>query len=129
MKTLEHHWKEGKYFDLWSITHTLSGVVLASILFYFEMNVLIATVIALMLFVGWEAVEVALGIKEHLTNMIMDVLFDLAGFFIVLYYCLGLGKEIGLPGVVYSSIAFLIFNLWGYLAHKKRVMNGESHLQ
>ncbi len=129
MNEIEHHWKEGRYFDLWSITHTLSGVVLGSILFYMETNTLLALIIATMLFVGWEAVEVALGIKEHLTNMIMDVAFDFLGFLVILYTYLGLGKSVELSAVIYSTIAFLIFNIWGYLAHKKRVRNGESHLQ
>ena len=129
MKGFAHHWKEGRHYDLWSITHTLSGVVLASILFYFDMDLVLAFVIATMLFVGWEAVEVALGIKEHTANMIMDVVFDFLGFLVVLYFYLWLDMSIQLSAIIYSAIAFLIFNAWGFLAHKKRVRNGESHLQ
>ncbi len=129
MNRLEYHWKEGKYCDLWSVVHTLSGVVLASILFYFEMNLILAFVIATMLFVGWEAVEVALGIKEHTTNMVMDVVFDFLGFLIVLYLYLELDMSISLYTIIYSVVAFLLFSLWGYLAHRKRDKEGKSHLQ
>ncbi|HRH25667.1 MAG TPA: hypothetical protein PLD99_01785 [Parcubacteria group bacterium] len=129
MSNIEHYWKEGKHIDLWSVVHTLSGVALGSILFYFEMDITIALVIALMLFVGWEAVEVALGIKEHATNMVMDVVFDFLGFFGVLYFYRGLDMSINISIIIYSCVALLFFSTWGFLAHKRRTREGESHLQ
>lgn len=129
MKGFAHHWKEGRHYDLWSITHTLSGVVLASTLFYFNTDLTLSFVVASMLFVGWEAVEVTLGIKEHISNMVMDVVFDFLGFLAVLYFYLGRDMSISLSVVICSIVAFLIFNTWGFLAHRKRVRNGESHLQ
>src|SRR5579872_1728491 len=116
-------WKEGKYLDLWSVNHLLSGVLLGVILFYFHLHFFPALVISLVLFVGWEVIELLIGINEHFTNIVMDVVCDTAGFLLTAYFHFALGKSISIMGFVIIGVIFLLFNLWGFLAYEKRLQN------
>jgi len=118
--SINDYWKEGKYVDLWSIPHILSGIVLGAILFSLGVSFVPSLVISLVLFVGWEAVEVFVGIKEHITNMTMDVVCDLLGFFITSYFYFILLKPFSLITILIFVGLFVIFDLWGFTAYEKR---------
>ncbi len=120
MLKINDYWKEGKYFDLWSINHVLSGIVLGIILFYFGLSLVPSIIIALVLFVGWEVAEVLLGIKEHTPNMIMDVCCDFAGLIITSYFYFVLLKPFSQTTSLIFLALFIGFNLWGFVAYEKR---------
>ena len=117
---INQYWKEGKYVDLWSINHILSGVVVGALLFRFGLNFHWAIIVSLALFVGWEIFEIVIGIKEHMTNIVMDVVFDLVGFLLTSYHYLALHRPFSLRTTVVFIVVFLSFNLWGFLAYEKR---------
>lgn len=120
MNKINQYWKEGRYIDLWSLNHVLSGVVLASILFGFGVSFVTSVVIAFVLFVGWEVAEVALGIKEHTPNMVMDVVCDFAGFFGIAYRVFILDNEVSLFATLGWIALFMVFNIWGFFAYEVR---------
>lgn len=120
LKQINQYWREGHFVDLWSINHFLSGVVLASIIFHFDISFTFGMVIAFILFVGWEVAEVALGIKEHAPNMAMDVVCDFAGFLLLSYYLISLGNPLTWWMTLGSITLFMIFNIWGFFAYEVR---------
>ena len=65
---------EGKYFDLWSITHFLSGFLLSLLgipLFWASLPLIL-----------WELVEILGDIQEHRINAMVDVALALLAWFV-----------------------------------------------
>lgn len=72
--------KEGKYVDLWSAVHVLSGLAMGFYPRYFGFSMLATFVIVFLLLVMYEMFEVIVKIEEFPTNRVTDVLFGLLGF-------------------------------------------------
>lgn len=114
-------WSEGKYIDLWTIPHILAGVVLAGFLdwlgFPFWSNFLISS----FFIIGWEFFERRfLNIHEHLTNKIMDVLTGWLGFLVTYSLITRFSLEKLAPYLISLTVVYLLLNLWGFLAYKRR---------
>ncbi len=120
MQGINKYWKEGKYIDLWSVNHLLSGVVLAAILYHFHIEFSTALIISLALFVGWEILEKLIGINEHFSNICMDVICDTAGFLMTSYFYLVLSRPFTITTSIIFALLFTTFNIWGYSAYEKR---------
>ena len=73
-------WREGKYLDLWSVPHFLSGMVMAFCIFFLGFEVRAALVIAFLLLVGYEMFEVIAKIEETRWNRTLDVVVGMASF-------------------------------------------------
>lgn len=117
---INHLWREHRYVDLWSINHILSGVVLGSLLWTFGMPLTYSAVFAIVLFVGWEIGEVIYGINEHFSNIVMDVLFDIAGFAGAAYWYFVLGRPLSWTALSVWIAVFIVFNVWGFFAYEER---------
>jgi len=116
---LNQYWKEGKYVDLWSINHVLSGVVLGAILGNFNAPFGWSLLLAIALFVGWEVVEVLIGIKEHMPNMVMDVVCDLAGFLAIAWWFAEV-SDISWTATAAWILLYTMMNIWGFIAYEAR---------
>lgn len=117
---INRFWREGRYLDLWSVNHVLSGVVLAALFYHFAVPFYLGLCIAIFLFVGWEVAEVLLGIKEHVPNMVTDVICDLAGFLAISYYITYLNYPLSWYETSIWITIFMIFNVWGFFAYEER---------
>ncbi len=117
---IEEYWKEGKYADLWSVNHVLTGVIMGGLFFEIGLSFHNTLWISLALFVAWEIFEIKSDIKEHLLNLLMDVLFDLAGLFFSAWVYLTLGKSFSPLVWLLLTLILIIFSLRGYIAYKKR---------
>jgi hypothetical protein len=73
-------WAEGKWLDLWSVPHFLSGIVLAFCVYFFHFGVPASFVIAVLLLVAYEMFEVIAHIEETRTNRFMDVVVGMVSF-------------------------------------------------
>ena len=73
-------WREGKYLDLWSVPHFLSGMAVGFALFFLEYSANAAFVIAFLLLVAYEMFEVIAKIEETRWNRILDVVVGMASF-------------------------------------------------
>lgn len=73
-------WREGKYLDLWSVPHLLSGVALALALYVLGFEVRSAFIISFLLLVGYEMFEVIAKIDETRWNRTLDVVVGMASF-------------------------------------------------
>lgn len=120
MHRINRYWKEGRYIDLWSINHVLSGVVLGALAWSFGMSFGWSLLLALALFVGWELLEIAVGIKEHMPNMVMDVVCDLFGFLAAAYWFFILEKPFSPTATAAWILLFIALNIWGFVAYEER---------
>lgn len=73
-------WREGKYLDLWSVPHFLSGIAVAFSLSMLDFAATAAFVIAFLLLVGYEMFEVIANIEETRWNRTLDVVVGMASF-------------------------------------------------
>jgi hypothetical protein len=66
-------WREGKYLDLWSVPHFLSGISVALGLHILGFDFWAAVVIGFLLLVAYEMFEVIAKIEETQMNRVLDV--------------------------------------------------------
>lgn len=116
-------WDEGEYFDLWSLTHFMLGLILAKITHLIKMNFLGSIFFILFLITVWEIIEIKLNVRETQINRILDIILGLCGFFVFFYFT-------GITGMANTAFAIVFFipsallGLWGYVAYL--IENGQN---
>lgn len=73
-------WREGKWLDLWSVVHFLSGISLGFGLALFQFGTIASIVIVFLLLVAYEMWEAMVQIHETPQNRIMDVVVGMVSF-------------------------------------------------
>lgn len=73
-------WREGKWLDLWSVVHLLSGASVGFALYFVQFGAPASTTLALVLFTAYEMWEAMVGIEEYPTNRFMDVVTGMVSF-------------------------------------------------
>lgn len=112
-------WKHGKYVDLWSLVHLLSGFLLGGLFYRFEYSLLQALIFSTLLLFAWEAFEWLTKIIEPSVNVLADILIGLAGFCsgAYLYYMF----QIPFAVTFYPIVAVTAgLSAWGFLDFLKR---------
>lgn len=112
-------WLEEKYLDFWSLNHTLSGAVLASISILIGLPFWTSLIMSFLILLAWDIYEIFGGIKEKVGNKILDVITGLIGFFITYYL---MHYRICCDNLILFLIiffSFLILEIWGYISYRK----------
>jgi hypothetical protein len=73
-------WREGKWLDLWSIVHLLSGMSFGIGMTVFHFGFIATSVIVFLLLTAYEMWEAMVGIEETPQNHFMDVVVGMASF-------------------------------------------------
>lgn len=73
-------WREGKYLDLWSVPHFLSGIVLGLIMHFLNYQAVPTFIIAFLILVAYEMFEVIVKIEETRMNRVLDVVVGMVSF-------------------------------------------------
>ena len=73
-------WREGKWLDLWSVVHLLTGVSVGLGLYFVRFGAFASIVLALLSFVSYEMWEAMVHIEETPTNRFMDVVVGMISF-------------------------------------------------
>ena len=73
-------WREGKYLDLWSIPHFLSGMMIALLTHLLGFETVLAFAIAFIGTAGYELWEGWIGIEETRMNRFLDVVVGMMSF-------------------------------------------------
>src|SRR4051812_8275826 len=79
MKSLSSSWHEGKYADLWSFVHFLSGIVGGTGLLLIHVPESYAWATAVTLTIVWEIYEWKTGMGEDIQNVLADILLGISG--------------------------------------------------
>lgn len=111
----------GKYVDLWTVPHLISGIVIGYVLYFFNAGFVSGFWIALSIGIGWELFEriTRLSRTEAYTNSISDIVAAQIGFvgaFCVLQKFNSPSTEA--PIVIFLCVAFGTLCLLGWRAYK-----------
>lgn len=112
-------WREGKWVDLWSLVHLLSGASTAFSLALLGFGFEASTVIAFLLFVAYELWEAMVKIAETPQNRSMDVVAGMVSFVPVFYFVQGWSGYYFI--LVFGLIVTLniVLATFGWLASRK----------
>ncbi|MCR4325882.1 MAG: hypothetical protein NUV59_03725 [Patescibacteria group bacterium] len=119
-------WREGKWLDLWSVVHFLSGVSVALGLALLGFGMPAAFVISFLMLVAYEMWEAMVKIEETPQNRVMDVVVGMMSFApTFLYFTPILSGDMYLYIVVFGIVLAVNIALatFGWLAsHKAAVL-------
>ena len=73
-------WREGKWIDLWSVVHFLSGISLGLGTYFFKFGIQSSFVIVFLLLIAYEMWEAMVKIEETPHNRFMDVVVGMTSF-------------------------------------------------
>ena len=73
-------WREGKWIDLWSVVHFLTGMSLGLGMLLFRFGTTSSVIIVFLLLVAYEMWEAMVKIEETPQNRFMDVVVGMASF-------------------------------------------------
>ena len=79
-------WREGKWLDLWSVVHFLSGASVGFGFYFLHFGAFAGTALAFVCLVAYEMWEVIVKIEERPTNRFMDVVTGMASFLPVFFW-------------------------------------------
>lgn len=113
-------WSEGHLFDLWMLVHFASGAAGGFSNAYFKLGMLTLFGVALALMVLWELGEAAAGIREVMSNRLVDVVVGLAGVSLAVVLTRLLGTTGALVGFVVTLGSALVGMGFGIRAARRR---------
>ncbi len=113
-------WKHGKYADMWSLVHFLSGFLLAGLFYLLGSSLAAALAFSLIIMILWEVFEFSVKIIEPFTNIASDIFFGLAGFTLSTYLYSIKDLPFDTPLHIMILVVNLILGLWGFIDFLKR---------
>ncbi len=122
MNILDRGWWEQPHIDLWTIPHVLAGVIGSAVAIMFGVGMVAGGIWGMLLAIGWEALEHALGISkvEKISNIVADVVVMLFGYAAGFWMFVQLR---GTPafGVVFAAACtvFVAANVLGVIAYQR----------
>jgi hypothetical protein len=112
-------WREGKYLDLWSVPHFLSGMCVAFGLFFLDFATNAAFIIALLLLIAYEMFEVIAKIEETRWNRILDIVVGMASFTPTFLLLPGVPRTWAIGAFVVVAALDSVLSFFGWLASQK----------
>ena len=113
-------WREGKWLDLWSVVHFLSGISIGFSLYLLNFGALASVVLALLLLISYEMWEAMVKIEETPANRFMDVVVGMVSFlptFFILGPSLSRAPLFFVFGIVF--IVNIVMSVFGWRASQK----------
>jgi hypothetical protein len=119
-------WAEGRFIDLWTVVHFLTGVLLGFTLFIFDFPIPLiwVFVVVLVFLVLWELFEYIRKIKETAGNRIVDILIAVVGFALTMFAYPILEPEFANIIGIIILVIYLTLGLSGWLAYEVRTKKG-----
>ena len=112
-------WQEGKWLDLWSVVHFLSGISLGLSMQVFPFGALSSIVIGFLLLVGYEMWEAMVKIHETPQNRFMDVVVGMASFVPTFFFLRGLSTPYFVLIFALVLTVNIVFSVFGWRASQK----------
>lgn len=112
-------WREGKWLDLWSVVHLLSGASVAFSIAWLGFGFPASAVIAFLLFVAYELWEAMVKIEETPQNRSMDVVVGMVSFVPAFFLVQGLSGPSLILAFGLVLTANVVLATFGWLASRK----------
>lgn len=112
-------WREGKWLDLWSVVHLLSGVSVAFSIAWLGFGFPASAVIAFLLFVTYELWEAMVKIEETPQNRSMDVVVGMVSFVPAFFAIQGVPSSSLILTFGLVLTANVVLATFGWLASRK----------
>ncbi len=113
-------WREGKWLDLWSVVHFLSGVSIGFGFHFIHFGGVATIVIVFLLLTAYEMWEVIVRIEEAPTNRVMDVVVGMLSFLPTFYF---LDPVLSTPVLLFTFSSIFTLNVvlsgFGWSASQK----------
>lgn len=108
-------WRHGRYVDLWSLVHLLSGVLLAVGFYGLGFSVVVTVLFSITLLVAWEVFEWAIRIIEPTMNVFFDILIGVIGLIMGVWWHYSVGEPF--DPLVFSVllVGTLGLTFWGFI--------------
>lgn len=112
-------WREGKWLDLWSVVHLLSGASVGFVLYFLHFGATASIMLALFSFISYEMWEIIVKIEETPTNRFMDVVVGMVSF-LPTFFLAPLLSDASLF-IVFGMVltANIIMGVFGWIASHK----------
>lgn len=108
-------WRHGRYVDLWSLVHLLSGALLALGFYGLGFGLAATLVFSLILLIAWEVFEWAIRIIEPTPNVLIDIIIGALGLGIGVWWHYVFGQPFSLSVFTALLGATLSLSLWGFI--------------
>lgn len=117
-------WREGKWLDLWSVVHVLSGLLLGFFLYLFRVDAMYGLVFVVVLLSVYELFELLVDIYEAPTNRIMDIAVGMLGYILAFFLFSPhlTGKYIVLTFVALLIVTSVMSIIGWHASHKASVL-------
>jgi len=112
-------WREGKWVDLWSVVHLLSGASFGLFLGVLNLGTTASIVIAFLSFVLYETWEAMVKIAETPQNRFMDVILGMASFVPIFFLSHGLPTTSLILVLGFTLTANIVMATLGWLESRK----------
>ncbi len=123
-------WREGKYIDLWSVPHILSGTHFGFVPLIFSIELFPLALVTLVLLVLWEWFERRfLGVLEAFSNGCVDVVLGIAGFAAAYATVFVVEPLVAWAIVGVTAVTNLALNIWGWRASVVRSLAVRENLK
>jgi hypothetical protein len=113
-------WREGRFFDRWMLVHFASGLAGGLFNVFLALSPRGVWLLAFAIMVGWEAGEWLLGIREALSNRVLDVVAGALGVALSLALAAVLDREGELIAWGATSTLAVGGSALGWLAYRRR---------
>lgn len=112
-------WREGKWIDLWSIVHLLSGASFGLVLGVLNLGTTASIVITFLSFVLYETWEAMVKIIETPQNRFMDVVLGMVSFIPVFLFSQGSPTDVFILAFGFTLTANIVMATLGWLESRK----------
>lgn len=112
-------WQEGKWLDLWSVIHFLSGITMGFLPKYLGLDIFPAYIIAFLLLVLYEMFEAIAKIEETRSNRVMDVVVGMISFMIAYYIHPFISEPAGAYLLMWFFALTSVISFMGWRASQK----------
>lgn len=111
---------EGRYFDLWMLVHFVAGVAggFSNVMFALERVWVFALAFAVMLL--WEFAEYLNGVREALSNRVVDIVVGMLGLWLALLLSQRLTPRWQWVGFLSTAAIGVVGMAFGVRAYRRR---------
>lgn len=113
-------WEKHGIIDLWSVNHTLAGVLFGFMIYFFNFDFLRGLLISIILMLVWEIFEITHLIKESIGNKALDLVLGMIALIAFYFILKSSSVAAALVMFIVVLLVFTILELWGFAAYLKR---------